>query len=66
MYAGSIDVKAAEQPKERILATTFAAPYVAGNMFFIRDGTMMVQPFDDAKLQLKGEPVPIAEHVGGE
>ncbi|HEY2382927.1 MAG TPA: hypothetical protein VGK48_17260 [Terriglobia bacterium] len=66
MYAGSIDTKPAEQSKERILATTFNAPYVAGNMFFIRDGTLMVQPFDDGKLQLKGDPVPIAEHVGGE
>jgi Tol biopolymer transport system component len=66
MYVGSIDAKPTEQSKERILATAFNAPVVAGNMFFIRDGTLMAQPFDDAKLQLKGEPVPIAEHVGGE
>jgi Tol biopolymer transport system component len=66
MYVGSLDVKPAEQSKERILATTFTAQYVAGNIFFIREGTLMVQPFDDAKLQLRGEPVPIAEHVGGE
>ncbi len=64
IYAGSLDAKPAEQSKERILATTFAASYVDGNLFFMRDGTLMVQPFDAAKLQLRGEPVPVAEHVG--
>jgi Tol biopolymer transport system component len=64
IYAASLDAKPAEQPKERILATTFAAPYVDGNLFFMREGTLMVQPFDAGKLQLRGEPVPVAEHVG--
>jgi len=63
MYAGSIDVKPAEQSRERILATTLAAPYVGGNLFFVRQGTLMVQPFDAGKLRLRGEPVPVAEHV---
>jgi dipeptidyl aminopeptidase/acylaminoacyl peptidase len=39
---------------------------VDGNIFFLRDGTLMAQPFDAGKLQLRGEPVPIAEHVGAE
>ncbi len=63
IYAGSLDSKPQEQSKERILATTFAAPYVDGNLFFMREGTLMVQPFDAGKLQLRGEPVPVAEHV---
>jgi serine/threonine protein kinase len=66
IYVGSLDAKPAEQSKERILATVTAAPYVAGNLFFLRDGTLMVQPFDDRKLQLRGEPVPLAEQVGAE
>jgi len=33
-------------------------------VFFLRDGTLMAQSFDAAKLELTGEPVPIAEHVG--
>ena len=37
-----------------------------GNIFFLRDGTLMAQPFDAGKLQLRGEPVPVAEHVGAE
>jgi eukaryotic-like serine/threonine-protein kinase len=37
---------------------------VDGNVFFMRDGTLMVQPFDTGKLKLRGDPVPVAEHVG--
>jgi serine/threonine protein kinase/Tol biopolymer transport system component len=66
MYAGSLDAKPSEQPKDRILANTFNAPVVGGKMFFLRAGTLMAQPFDTGKLQLAGEPVPIAEHVGAE
>src|SRR6185503_9315667 len=66
VYVGSLDVKPAEQSKERILTTTLGAPYVDGNIFFIREGTLMAQPFDAGKLQLRGEPVPVAEHVGAE
>jgi len=64
IYAASLDAKPAEQSRERILASAFGAPYVDGNLFFMREGTLMVQPFDAGKLQLRGEPVPLAEHVG--
>jgi eukaryotic-like serine/threonine-protein kinase len=66
IYIASLDVKPADQPKERIVANTFAAPYVDGNLFLMREGTLMVQPFDAGKLKLTGEPVPVAEHVGTE
>ena len=66
VYVGSLDVKPAEQSKERFLTTKLGAPYVDGNIFFLREGTLMAQPFDAGKLQLRGEPVPIAEHVGAE
>jgi len=66
IYIGSLDAKPAEQSKERILTNQYAAPYVEGNLFFMRDGTLMTQPFDDKKLQLTGEPTPVAEHVGAE
>jgi eukaryotic-like serine/threonine-protein kinase len=66
VYVGSLDAKPAEQSKERLLTTTLGAPYVAGNIFFLREGTLMAQPFDAGKLQLRGEPVPVAEHVGAE
>ena len=70
LYLGSIDAKPADQPKERLLATQYAALYVLsadspdGHMFFLRDGTLMAQAFDAARFKLTGEPVPIAERVG--
>jgi len=66
IYIGSLDAKPAEQSKERIVANQYAAPYVDGNLFFLRDGTLMTQPFDEKKLQLTGEATPVAEHVGAE
>ncbi len=63
IYVGSVDAKPAEQSLERILATNLGAPYVDGNLFFMRENTLMVQPFDAGKLQLRGEAVPVAEHL---
>jgi eukaryotic-like serine/threonine-protein kinase len=64
MYAGSLDVKPEAQSKERLLAGQLAASYVNGYLFFMRENTLMAQPFNADKLQLTGEPAPVAEHVG--
>ena len=64
VYVGSLDLKPADQPRERILNTITAPKFADGNVFFMRDGTLMVQPFDTGKLRLTGEPIPLAEHVG--
>jgi Tol biopolymer transport system component len=64
MYAGSLDAKPTEQSRTRIMATPIGALYADGNVFFMRDSTLMAQRFDSAKLQLTGEPVPVAEPVG--
>jgi len=34
-----------------------------GHLLFVREGTLMAQPFDARKLQLAGEPFPVAERV---
>jgi eukaryotic-like serine/threonine-protein kinase len=65
IYIGSLDAKPAEQSRERILENTFGLIYYAeGNLFFVREGTLMAQPFDQGRLKLRGDPVPVAEHVG--
>lgn len=64
MYAGSLDAPPADQGKERILAVRFAAPFVDGYLFFMRESTLMGQLFDSDAMKLSGEPVPVAEHVG--
>ncbi|MBZ5635666.1 MAG: serine/threonine-protein kinase [Acidobacteriia bacterium] len=64
MYGGSLDAKPSEQSRERILAGQFAASYVNGYLFFMRENTLMAQPFAADQMKLTGEPVPVAEHVG--
>jgi eukaryotic-like serine/threonine-protein kinase len=39
------------------------AVYASGHLLFMRDQSLMAQPFDLRRLELSGEPVPIAEHV---
>jgi eukaryotic-like serine/threonine-protein kinase len=46
------------------MANRLAAQYVNGYVFFMREGTLLAQALDAGRLQLKGEPVPVAEHVG--
>ena len=35
-----------------------------GRLLFLREGTLIAQPFDERRLALAGEPVPVAERVG--
>lgn len=64
MYIGSLDAKPREQSQERILSGEFAASYANGYLFFMRESTLMAQPFEAGRLKLQGEPMAIAEHVG--
>ena len=70
VYVGSLDAKPEEQDSKRLLATAYGAAYVppsdaaSGQLLFFRDGTLMTQPFDASRLELLGEPVTVAEHVG--
>ena len=69
VYAGSIDVKAEAQSAKRLLAANRQAYFAAsprggsGHLIFLRDSTLMAQAFDPGKLELSGDPVPIAENV---
>jgi Tol biopolymer transport system component len=66
IYASSLD-----KPKDRvrIVATERKASYVpapdghSGYLLFMRDRTLLAQPFDVGKLALQGNPAPIAEEV---
>ena len=70
IYLGSLDAKPNEQSSKRLVATSFGAVYGpssnggTGRVLFLREGTLMAQPFDDKRLELAGEAVPVAEHVG--
>jgi eukaryotic-like serine/threonine-protein kinase len=64
MYVGSLDVAAANQSHQRILATGVPAVFASGHLFFPRAGTLMAQPFDARRLELRGVAVPVAQDVG--
>ncbi len=70
IFAGSLDDPPEKHSEKRILATGFGAQYVPGSengsgwLMFLRDGTLMAQPFDPSRLALDGEPSPVAEGVG--
>jgi len=37
--------------------------YTSGYLLFMRQGTLMARPFDEKRLEMKGEAFPVAEHV---
>lgn len=56
---GSIESR---EVKHLIHGTSDAA-YAQGYLLFMRESALVAQPFDLKKLELKGEPVPIAEQI---
>jgi serine/threonine protein kinase len=63
MYVGSLAVDAANQSRQKVLTTGVPAVFANGYVFFLRAGTLMAQPFDVRRLELQGEPVPVAQDV---
>ncbi len=47
-----------------LLLTRSNAAYASGYMFFVRERTLMAQPFDLSRLEASGGPLPVAEAVG--
>ncbi len=61
LYVGSLDSKDARL----VLRNDSAAVYSpSGHMLFLRESTLMAQPFDLASLSTRGEAVAVAERVG--
>jgi hypothetical protein len=62
---GSLDSKEVK----RLLAGDSSVAYAPppgggpGHLLFLREGTLMAQPFDPGRLELSGEPFPVVEQV---
>jgi dipeptidyl aminopeptidase/acylaminoacyl peptidase len=56
---GSLDSK----DKKRLLSVSGTIAYAAGHLLFVRDGTLVAHPFDPNRLQVTGDPIPVAEEV---
>ena len=70
LYVGSLDAKADQQPRDAVGPARFGVTFVrasnaaGGDLFFVRDGTLMAQPFDAKAARLTGDPQPIVQQIG--
>ena len=56
-------LEGARRPRSGESHVQYAPP---GYLLFVRDGTLVAQPFDASALKFTGEPVPVAEQIGTE
>jgi Tol biopolymer transport system component/tRNA A-37 threonylcarbamoyl transferase component Bud32 len=69
IYIGDIQAAPTAQSPTRLLATNRQAYYAkamgdgTGHLLFLRDTTLLAQPFDPTRLAFTGEPTPVAERV---
>ena len=63
VYVGSLDSKEVKLVLRESSATKYSPP---GYLLFLRESTLMAQPFDATRLLTSGDAVPIAEHVGAD
>jgi eukaryotic-like serine/threonine-protein kinase len=70
VHVGSLDAKPDAQDTKRLLAAGYQPLYsppsgsAPRHLLILREGTLFAQPFDAGRLELSGEPVPLAEQVG--
>jgi Tol biopolymer transport system component len=70
IYVGSVDAKPEQQSSKFLVASNWGPVYApsadpsTGYLLFMREGTLMAQPFDNRRLELKGQATPVAEQVG--
>jgi len=69
IYLGSVDAKPELQSSKFLVASNWGPVYAlstdpsTGYLLFMRKGTLMAQPFDYRRLELKGQATPVAEQV---
>jgi hypothetical protein len=70
IYLGSLDAKPEQQSSTPLLAGSSYAVYApsadpsTGYLLFMREDTVMAQPFDNRRLELKGQALPVAGQIG--
>ena len=70
IYLGSVDAKPEQQSSKLLIASIWGPVYApsadpsTGYLLFMRESTLMAQPFDNRRLELEGQATPVAEQVG--
>jgi eukaryotic-like serine/threonine-protein kinase len=62
VMVGSLDTK--EKPTKLLDADSLSEYAPPGQLLYVREGTLVAQPFEASSLRVTGEPVPIAEQMG--
>ena len=64
IYVGALDSKDRDKDRKLLLHNDSNAIYAApGYLLFVRDNTLVAQPFNLRSLALEGEAKPVADHV---
>ena len=66
VYFASLDEPVGRRVLEDYSSVVYTPPAVSGgraHLLFIREGTLMAQPFDDARLEAVGDPFPVASQA---
>ena len=58
-----ISARWTEQKPILLLPDAMQARYANGHVLFVRNGTLIAQPFDAERLELRGAPVPLVEQL---
>jgi eukaryotic-like serine/threonine-protein kinase len=72
IYVGALDARPEEQNRTALVKTDYSFAYVpgsggrSGHLLFLNAGTLLAQPFDDKRVILAGEPVPVADQVASD
>jgi eukaryotic-like serine/threonine-protein kinase len=70
IYLGSVDQKPEQQSSKPLVASHWGPVYApsmdpgTGYLLFMREGTLMAQPFNNRRLELKEQAAPVTEQVG--
>jgi hypothetical protein len=70
IYLGSLDARPEQQGSKALVATESDAVYAPsgdpalGYLLLVREGSLMAQPFDNRRMEVTGEAVPVGEVIG--
>jgi len=59
LAVGSLDGKT----EKRLIPAKGNVEFANGYLLYLRENTLMAQPFDDKKLEVTGDPIPVAEPI---
>jgi eukaryotic-like serine/threonine-protein kinase len=60
VYVAALDTTA---PGKLLVENATNAKYANGHLIFLRDGTLLAQPFDTERLETRGDAVPLGDQV---